>query len=74
MLSLPPTVRLILCTDPTDMREGFNSLAQLVENQDLALAAALQPQAGRLQAVGSDQRSWWRSNGPNPPPVGHPVV
>jgi transposase len=31
MLTLPPTVRLFLCTQPTDMRRGFDGLAQAVQ-------------------------------------------
>jgi transposase len=30
MLSLPPSVRIFLSREPTDMRKGFDSLAQLV--------------------------------------------
>lgn len=30
MLSLPPTVRIWLCTQPTDMRKSFDTLAALV--------------------------------------------
>jgi hypothetical protein len=32
MLSWPPTVRIFLCSDATDMRKGFDSLAHLVES------------------------------------------
>ncbi len=31
MLTLPPSVRLFLCTQPTDMRKGFDGLAQAVQ-------------------------------------------
>ena len=30
MLSLPPQVRVFLCTQPTDMRKGFDGLCGLV--------------------------------------------
>jgi len=29
MLTLPPSVRLFLCTQPTDMRRGFDTLAEM---------------------------------------------
>jgi transposase len=31
MLSLPPQVRVFLCTQPTDMRKSFDGLSGLVE-------------------------------------------
>ena len=31
MIMLPPTVRAFLCTRPTDMRKGFDSLTGLVQ-------------------------------------------
>jgi transposase len=43
MLSWPPTVRIFLCADPTDMRKGFDSLAHLVES-----SLALDPLSGHL--------------------------
>jgi transposase len=43
MLSWPLTVRVFLCADPTDMRKGFDSLAQLVES-----SLALDPLSGHL--------------------------
>jgi transposase len=33
MLSLPPSVRIFLCLDNTDMRKGIDGLAALVENR-----------------------------------------
>ena len=33
MLSLLPTTRVFVCTHPTDMRKGFDSLAALVKEQ-----------------------------------------
>lgn len=32
MLSLPPTVRILLATQPADMRRGFDGLAALVRD------------------------------------------
>jgi transposase len=43
MLSWPPTVRISLCAEPTDMRKGLDSLAHLVES-----ALALDPLSGHL--------------------------
>jgi transposase len=43
MLSWPPTVRIFLCSDATDMRKGFDSLALLVES-----SVTLDPMSGHL--------------------------
>jgi transposase len=43
MLSWPPTVRIFLCADATDMCKGFDSLAHLVES-----SLALDPLSGHL--------------------------
>jgi transposase len=43
MLSWPPTVRIFLCSEPTDMRKGFDSLAHLIES-----SLALDPLSGQL--------------------------
>ena len=43
MLSWPPTVRIFLCSDATDMRKGFDSLAHLVES-----SLTLDPMSGHL--------------------------
>lgn len=32
MLSLPPSVRILLAREPTDMRKGFDGLAHLVQS------------------------------------------
>jgi len=33
MLTLPPSVKIYLCTAPTDMRKGHDGLSALVQNQ-----------------------------------------
>lgn len=33
MLSLPPSIRVFLCLEPTDMRKGIDGLAALVESR-----------------------------------------
>ena len=33
MLSIPPSVKIFLCTEPTDLRRGFDGLATLVEQR-----------------------------------------
>ena len=43
MLSWPPTVKVFLCSDATDMRKGFDSLAHLIES-----SLALDPFSGHL--------------------------
>jgi hypothetical protein len=43
MLSWPPTVKIFLGAEPTDMRKGFDSLAYLVES-----TMALDPLSGHL--------------------------
>ena len=43
MLSWPPTVKIFLGADPTDMRKGFDSLAHLVES-----SMSLDPLSGHL--------------------------
>ena len=48
MLSWPPTVRIFLCTDATDMRKGFDSLAHLVET-----SFTLDPMSGHLFIIRS---------------------
>jgi transposase len=32
MLTLPPSVRIFVCTAPTDMRRGFDGLAQMAQD------------------------------------------
>ncbi len=43
MLSLPPSVRIFLCSQPTDMRKSFDTLAALVRDalQDNPLSGHL---------------------------------
>jgi transposase len=36
MLSLPPTVRILLATQPADMRRGFDGLSALVRDDPLS--------------------------------------
>jgi transposase len=43
MLSWPPTVRIFLSTGPTDMRKGFDGLAEVVRS-----ALGLDPLSGHL--------------------------
>jgi transposase len=43
MLSWPPTVKIFLGAEPTDMRKGFDSLAHLVES-----SMAFDPLSGHL--------------------------
>ena len=43
MLSWPPTVRIFLAAEATDMRKGFDSLAHLVES-----SLTLDPMSGHL--------------------------
>jgi transposase len=43
VLSLPPTVRIFLCADPTDLRKSFDSLAALVRE-----GLAADPLSGHL--------------------------
>jgi transposase len=43
MLTWPPTVKVFLCSDATDMRKGFDSLAHLIES-----SLVLDPFSGHL--------------------------
>jgi transposase len=63
MLSWPPTVRIYLAAEPTDMRKGFDSLASLVES-----ALALDPLSGHLFVFRSRRGDrikvlWWDRDG-----------
>ena len=51
MLSLPPSVRIFLATQPVDGRKGVDSLATLVSN-----AFALDPLSGHLFVFFSRRR------------------
>jgi hypothetical protein len=63
MLSLPPTVRIFLAAEPTDMRKGFDSLSHLVE-----ASMALDPLTGHLFVFRSRRGDrlkvlWWDRDG-----------
>ena len=63
MLSWPPTVRIFLGADPTDMRKGFDSLAYLVES-----SMSLDPLSGHLFVFRSRRGDrikvlWWDRDG-----------
>ena len=63
MLSWPPTVRMFLCAESTDMRKGFDSLACLVES-----SMALDPLSGHLFVFRSRRGDrikilWWDRDG-----------
>jgi hypothetical protein len=63
MLSLPPTVRIFLAAEPTDMRKGFDSLSHLVES-----SMALDPLTGHLFVFRSRRGDrlkvlWWDRDG-----------
>lgn len=86
MLSLPVSVRIFLCTQPTDMRKSFDSLAQLVREH-----LAADPLSGHLFVFRSRRGDrlkllWWDDDGwaiwykrleqgtfrfPTPPSAGH---
>ena len=63
MLSWPPTVRIFLAAESTDMRKGFDSLASLVES-----SMALDPVSGHLFVFRSRRGDrikilWWDRDG-----------
>src|SRR3954452_10086827 len=63
MLSWPPTVKIFLGADPTDMRKGFDSLAYLVES-----SMSLDPLSGHLFVFRSRRGDrikvlWWDRDG-----------
>jgi transposase len=63
MLSWPPTVRIFLAVEATDMRKGFDSLAYLVES-----TMALDPVSGHLFVFRSRRGDrikvlWWDRDG-----------
>ena len=63
MLSWPPTVKIFLGAEPTDMRKGFDSLAHLVES-----SMALDPLSGHLFVFRSRRGDrikvlWWDRDG-----------
>src|SRR5262249_3479508 len=63
MLSWPPTVRIYLYSEATDMRKGFDSLAHLVES-----SMVLDPASGHLFVFRSRRGDrikvlWWDRDG-----------
>lgn len=63
MLTLPATVRIYLCVQPTDMRKGFDSLAMLVREH-----FGCDPASGHLfvfASKGNDRIKllWWDRDG-----------
>ena len=63
MLSLPPTMRIYLCVQPTDMRKGFDSLASMVSEQ-----FGCNPLSGHLfvfpaKGNGRVKLLWWDRDG-----------
>lgn len=60
---IPVTVRIFVCTEPVDMRRGFDSLAQLARDQ-----LQLDPRSGALLIFAGRRRDrlkamWWDRNG-----------
>jgi transposase len=61
---IPPTVRIFVCTEPVDMRRGFDGLALLAKE-----ALGLDPLAGDSLIVFSNRRRdrlkalWWDRTG-----------
>jgi transposase len=63
MLSLPPAVRIFVCTAPTDMRKSFDSLAALAQT-----VVGEDPLSGHLFLFRNRQRDrvkllWWDRDG-----------
>lgn len=63
MLSLPANGRIVLCTNPVDMRKSFDGLTSIVRN-----AFAMQPLSGDLFIFLNAKRSlmkllWWDTGG-----------
>lgn len=63
MLSLPPSVRLFIARDPTDMRKSYNGLSGIVRD-----AMAEDPLSGHLYIFFNKNRNrvkvlWWDRNG-----------
>lgn len=60
---IPVTVRIFVCTEPVDMRRGFDSLALIARDK-----LRQDPRSGVLLIFGSRRRDrlkalWWDSNG-----------
>jgi transposase len=63
MLNLPPSVRIYLCVQPTDMRKGFDSLAMMVREY-----FGCDPLSGHLfvfaaKGHGRVKLLWWDRDG-----------
>ena len=63
MLTLPPSVRIYLATEPTDMRKGFDGLMAIVRN-----LWSRDPFTGHLYVFISRRRDrakvlWWDDGG-----------
>lgn len=60
---IPVTVRIFVCTEPVDMRRGFDSLAQLARDK-----LQLDPRSGVLLVFAGRRHDrlkamWWDRNG-----------
>lgn len=51
MLSLPPSVRVLICLEPADMRRSFDGLARMAEE-----VCRADPLSGHLFVFGNKRR------------------